>query len=61
MDKELNQAIIVRSKLRNEFLKLRTQEKRLAYAKYSAKLLQQKKQQYFENLYLGSITDNKLF
>ena len=61
MDKELNQAIIVRSKLRNEFLKLRTQEKRLAYAKYSAKLLQQKKQQYFESLNLSSITDNKLF
>ena len=35
MDEELNQAIIVRSKFRNEFLKLRTQEKRLAYAKYS--------------------------
>ena len=29
MDKELNQAIIVRSKLRNEFLKLKTQEKGL--------------------------------
>ena len=46
MDKELNQAIIVRSKLRNKILKLKTEENRLAYAKqrnYSVKLLQQKK------------------
>ena len=32
MDKEL-QAIMVRSKLRNKFLKLKTEENRLAYAK----------------------------
>ena len=64
MDKELNQAIMVRSKLRNKFLKLKTEENRLAYAKqrnYCVKLLQQKKRQYFENLNLSSITDNKLF
>ena len=30
MDKELNQAIMVTSKLRNNFLKLKTVEKRLA-------------------------------
>ena len=64
MDKELNQAIMVRSKLRNKFLKLKTEENRLAYAKqrnYCVKLLQRKKRQYFENLNLSSITDNKLF
>ena len=33
MDRELNQAIMVRSKLRNKFLKLKTEENRLAYAK----------------------------
>ena len=33
MDKELNQAIMVRSKLRNKFLKLKTKQSRLAYAK----------------------------
>ena len=63
-DKKLNQAIMVRSKLRNRFLKLETEENRLAYAKqrnYCVKLLQQKKRQYFENLNLCSITDNKLF
>ena len=46
MDKELNQAIMLRSKLRNKFLKLETEENRLAYAKqrnYCIKLFQQKK------------------
>ena len=33
MDKEINQAIMIRSKLRNKFLKLKTEENRLAYAK----------------------------
>ena len=64
MGKELNQAIMVRCKLRNKFLKLKTEENRLAYAKqsnYCVKLLQQKWRQYFENLNLSSITDNKLF
>ena len=63
MDKELNQAIMVRCRLRNKFLKLKTEENRLASAKkrnYCVKLLQQKRQ-YFENLNLSSITDNELF
>ena len=45
MDKELNQSIMVRSKLRNKFLKFKTEDNRLAYAKqrnYCVKLLQQK-------------------
>ena len=45
MDKEFNQAIMVRSQLRNAFSKLKTEENRLAYAKqrkYCVKLLQQK-------------------
>ena len=33
MDNELNQAIMVGSKFRNKFLKLKTGENRLAYAK----------------------------
>ena len=64
MDKKLNQAVIVRPKLRNKFLKLKTEATRLAYANqhnYCVKLLQQKKRQYFESLNLSSITDNKLF
>ena len=46
MDKELNQAVIVRSKLRNKFLKLKNEENRPAFAKqrnYCVKLLQLKK------------------
>ena len=58
MGKELNQAIMVRSKPRNKYLKLKVEENRLAYC---VKLLQQKKRQYFESLNLSSITDNKLF
>ena len=45
MDKKLNHANMVRSKLRNKYLKLKTEENRLAYAKqrsYCVKLLQQK-------------------
>ena len=33
MDKELNQAIMVRSKLRKKFLKIKTEENRLVTAK----------------------------
>ena len=43
MDKQLSQAMMVRSKLRNKFLKLKTEENRLAYVKqrnYGIKLLQ---------------------
>ena len=46
MYKELNQAIMVRSKLRNKFLKLKTEENRLAYAKqrnYCVKVITTKK------------------
>ena len=64
MDKEINQAIMVRSKLCTKFLKLKTEENSLEYAmqrNYCVKLLQQKKQKYYENVNLSSITDNKLF
>ena len=64
MDKERNQTIMVGFKFHNKFLKLKTEENWLADAKhrnYCVKLLQEKKCQYFENLNLSSITDNKLF
>ena len=38
-DKELNEAIMVRSKLRNKFLKLKTEENRLAYLRSSATIV----------------------
>ena len=62
IDRELNRAIMVR--LRNKFLKLKTEGNRLADAKkrnYCVKLLHQKKRQYFVNLNHSSFTDNKLF
>ena len=46
MGKYLNQTVMVRFKLRNTFLKLKTEENKLAYAmqrSYYVKLLQQKK------------------
>ena len=55
---------MVRSKRRNIFLKLKSGENRLAYARrlnYCVKLLRQKKQQYFNNLSPSSITNNKFF
>ena len=64
MNKELTQAIMIRSKLRNKFLKFKTEENRFAYAKQRncfSKLLKERKRQYFENLNLSSITDNKFF
>ena len=64
MDREFNQAIMINSNLRNKFLKLKTEESRFVYVKqcnYCVKLLRQKKGQYFENVILSSITDNKLF
>ena len=64
IDKEFNEAIMVRSKLCNKFLKLKTEENRLAYTKqriYRVKLLQQKQRQYLETINLSSIADNKIF
>ena len=64
MDKQLNQATMVRTKLRNKFLNFKTGENKLVYAKqrnYCVNLLQQKKATYFENLDLSSIADNTLF
>ena len=56
MHKELNQAIMVRSKLSNKFLKLKNEKTQLPYNRQ-----RQKKKEYFENIYINSITDNKLF
>ena len=64
MHKELNQAIMVRSKLSNKFLKLKNEKTQLPYnrqRKYCNKLQRQKKKEYFENININSITDNKLF
>ena len=53
MDKELSQAIMELSKLRNDYLKHRSEEKRLAYKKqrnFCVTLARKKKADYFNNL-----------
>ena len=64
MDKELNQAIMVRSKLRNKHLKSKSEILKQRYNKqknYCVRLLCLKKQKYYESLDINKITDNKTF
>ena len=64
MDKELNQAIMVRSKLRNKYLKSKSETDKQSYNKqrnHCVKLLRLKKQKYYECLDISKITDNKTF
>ena len=59
MDKELNQAIIITSKLRNKYLKSKSEIDKQRYNKqrnYCVKLLRLKKQKY-ESLDISKITD----
>ena len=59
MDKELNQAIMVRSKLRNKYVKSKSETDKQRYNKqrnYCVKLLRLKKQKY-ESLDISKITD----
>ena len=62
MDKELNQAIMVRSKLRNKYLKSKSETDKQRYNKqrnYCVKLLRLKKQKYYESLDISKVSDNK--
>ena len=64
MDQELNQARMVRSKLRNKYLKSKSEIDKQRYNKqinYGVKLLRLKKQKYYESLDINKITDNKTF
>ena len=64
MDMELSQTMMKRSKLRNDYLKHRSEENRLAYKKlrnFSVTLLRKKKADYFNNLDLNLIRDKKMF
>ena len=64
MTKELSKAIMLRTKLRNQFLKTRTSEAKLKYNKQSnlcVILLRKTKRNYYENLNLNDISDNKKF
>ena len=62
MNKEIHKAIMVRSRLRNKFLKEKTAFSREAYNKqrnYCVKLIRESKIKYFSNV--KNITDDKNF
>ena len=64
MNKELPKAIMVRSRLRNKSLQLKTQEARVAYKKqrtFCVSPLRKIKKNFYEHLNLGLISDNKKF
>ena len=62
--KELSKAIMLRSKLRNQFPKTKTQESKMKYNKQRnlcVSTTRKAKRSYYENLDLKSITDSKKF
>ena len=64
MDKKLNRPIMVRQKLRNKFLRLKTEENRVGYVRkcnYCVNMLRRVKREYYHKLIINSITDNHLF
>ena len=64
MNKTLAKAIMVRSRLRNKYLKLKTCESRDAYKKQRnlcVALLRETKKIFYENLNPNLISDNKNF
>ena len=64
MNKELTKAIMVRSRLKNKSLKLKTTEAREAYKKqrnFCVSLLRRIKKNFYENLDPKLISDNKKF
>ena len=64
MTKEVRKAIMIRSKLRNKFLKDKNEQSRNDYRKQRnlcVALVRRAKQQYFSSLDLSLIADNKKF
>ena len=64
MTKNLRKTIMHRSKFKNRFSKCRTHESWCNYKtqrNYCVSLLRKTKQQYFKNLNLNDVTDNKTF
>ena len=62
--KELSKAIMLRSKLRNQFLKTRTQEPKINYNKQRnlcVSITRKSKRSYYENLNLKHITESNKF
>ena len=64
MTKALRRAIMVRSSLRNKFMKYKTPDLDRAFKKqrnYTNKLLKKEKKRYLSNLDMKNVTDNKKF
>ena len=64
MTRKLSKAIMKRSKLRNRFLKEKTEASRKAYniqRNYCVNLLKKTKREYFANIKINNIADNKKF
>ena len=64
MNKPLSKAIMTRSRLKNKFLKKTTKENKINYNKqrnYCVNLLRKVKKNYYANLDINNITDNKKF
>ena len=64
MSKSLKKEIMKRSRLRNNFLKNPIQENKVLYNKQRnlcTSLLKKQKRNYFENLDIKNVTDNKMF
>ena len=64
MNKELSKAIMVRSRLRNIYLKIRSPNNRTNYVKqrnFCVNLLRKTKSNYYNNLNIDDITDNRKF
>ena len=64
MTKELHREIMKRSRLRNNFLRTKSQEDRLKYNKqrnFCKKLLRTAQKLYFNNLDIKEVVDNRSF
>ena len=64
MNKNISKAIMNRSRLRNNFLRNRTPENRIAYNQqrnFCVSLIRETKREYFNSLNEKLVTDNKLF
>ena len=64
INKEISKAIMKRTQLQNIYLKLRAMQSKLAYTKqrnYCVTLIRKGKKEYYGNLDVKDITDNKKF
>ena len=64
INKELSKAVMLRTKLRNKFLKEKTTETRSGYNKQRnicVSILRKAKRSYFENLDIKNLSDNRKF